>query len=47
MGYDEGENQIGTFSILQTIVDAVDIPVLATGGINVSRGVRAAFASRC
>ncbi|WP_411345397.1 NAD(P)H-dependent flavin oxidoreductase [Paenibacillus sp. WLX1005] len=47
-GYDEGgwipQNQIGTFSIIPTIADAVDIPVMATGGINDIRGVRAAFA---
>ncbi|GMA08671.1 diguanylate cyclase [Tetragenococcus halophilus subsp. flandriensis] len=47
-GYDEGgvlpQNQIGTFSIVPTIVDTVDIPVLAAGGINDIRGVRAAFA---
>ncbi|MCG7381369.1 nitronate monooxygenase [Paenibacillus sp. ACRRY] len=46
-GYDEGgwlpQNRIGTFSIVPTIVDAVSIPVLATGGINDVRGVRAAF----
>lgn len=47
-GYDEGgwipQNKIGTFSIVPTIVDAVHIPVMATGGINDIRGVRAAFA---
>lgn len=47
-GYDEGgwipQNQIGTFSIVPVIVDAVNIPVMATGGINDIRGVRAAFA---
>ncbi|WP_176586032.1 NAD(P)H-dependent flavin oxidoreductase [Priestia megaterium] len=47
-GYDEGgwipQNKIGTFSIVPTIVDSVDIPVIATGGINDIRGVRAAFA---
>ncbi|NHC43497.1 2-nitropropane dioxygenase [Bacillus sp. MM2020_1] len=47
-GYDEGgvipQRSIGTFSIVPTIVDAVDIPVMATGGINDIRGVRAAFA---
>lgn len=47
-GYDEGghipQRQIGTFSIVPAIVDAVDIPVLAAGGINDIRGVRAAFA---
>ncbi|MFJ7649170.1 NAD(P)H-dependent flavin oxidoreductase [Lysinibacillus sp. NPDC097279] len=47
-GYDEGgwipQKAIGTFSIVSTIVDAVNIPVLATGGINDIRAVRAAFA---
>lgn len=47
-GYDEGgiipQRSIGTFSIVPTIVDAVNIPVMATGGINDIRGVRAAFA---
>lgn len=47
-GYDEGgtipQNKIGTFSIVPAIVDAVRIPVMATGGINDIRGVRAAFA---
>lgn len=47
-GYDEGghipQRQIGTFSIVPAMVDAVDIPVLAAGGINDIRGVRAAFA---
>lgn len=47
-GYDEGgwlpQNQIGTLSIVPTIADAVDIPVMAAGGINDIRGVRAAFA---
>lgn len=47
-GYDEGghipQRQIGTFSIVPTIVDVVNIPVIAAGGINDIRGVRAAFA---
>lgn len=47
-GYDEGgwipQNHIGTFSIVPLIVDAVNIPVMAAGGINDLRGVRAAFA---
>ncbi|GAK42209.1 2-nitropropane dioxygenase NPD [Paenibacillus sp. TCA20] len=47
-GYDEGgwipQNKIGTFSIVPTIADAVTIPVMATGGINDIRGVRASFA---
>lgn len=47
-GYDEGghipQRSIGTFSIVPTIVDVVNIPVIAAGGINDVRGVRAAFA---
>lgn len=48
-GFDEGGTlpgaQIGTFSIVPLIVDAVkDIPVMAAGGIADIRGVRAAFA---
>lgn len=47
-GYDEGGSlppgKIGTFSIVPAIVDAVSIPVMAAGGINDIRGVRAAFA---
>ncbi|ACV75844.1 2-nitropropane dioxygenase NPD [Zymomonas mobilis subsp. mobilis NCIMB 11163] len=47
-GYDEGgmipTRAIGTFTIVPTMVDAVDIPVMATGGINDRRGVKAAFA---
>lgn len=47
-GFDEGGmlpgGQIGTFSIVPLIVDAVkDIPVMAAGGIADIRGVRAAF----
>ena len=47
-GFDEGgtvpERVIGTFSIVPMIVDAVNIPVMAAGGIGDVRGVRAAFA---
>lgn len=47
-GYDEAgtlpECRTGTFSIVPAIADAVDVPVLAAGGINDIRGVRAAFA---
>ena len=47
-GFDEGgtvpEQVIGTFSIVPMIADAIDIPVLAAGGIGDVRGVRAAFA---
>lgn len=47
-GYDEGgyipERALGTFTVVPTMVDAVSIPVMATGGINDKRGVKAAFA---
>lgn len=47
-GFDEGgmvpDRVIGTFSIVPQMVDAVDIPVMAAGGIADVRGVRAAFA---
>lgn len=47
-GYDEGgilpEDGLGTFTAVPMIVDAINIPVLAAGGINDNRGVKAAFA---
>ena len=47
-GYDAGgvlpSHHVGTFSIVPAIADAMTIPVLAAGGINDLRGVRAAFA---
>lgn len=47
-GYDEGgglpAKSVGTFTVVPTMVDSVNIPVLAAGGINDSRGVKAAFA---
>lgn len=47
-GHDEGgmlpDKHIGTFTIVPQIADAVSIPVIAAGGINDIRGVRAAFA---
>ena len=47
-GCDEGgwlpQNDMGTFTIVPIIVDAVKVPVIAAGGINDIRGVRAAFA---
>ena len=47
-GYDEGGHMpvrgLGTFTVVPTMVDAVSVPVMATGGINDRRGVRAAFA---
>ena len=41
---DEIDTQMGLFSLLPQIVDAVDVPVIAAGGIAEPRGVRAAFA---
>jgi nitronate monooxygenase len=35
---------VGLFSLLPTVVDAVNVPVVATGGIADARGVAAAFA---
>lgn len=46
-GFDEGgdlpNDYWGTFTVVPAIVDAVDIPVLAAGGIVDKRGVRAAM----
>ena len=38
------ESLIGLFSLLPQVADAVDVPVVAAGGIADARGVRAAFA---
>ena len=38
------ESLIGTFALVPQIVDAVDVPVIAAGGIGDRRGVAAAFA---
>ncbi|MEV7800232.1 DUF561 domain-containing protein [Microbacterium foliorum] len=38
------ESLIGTFSLVPQVVDAVDVPVIAAGGIADRRGVAAAFA---
>ncbi|ONI93113.1 2-nitropropane dioxygenase [Saccharothrix sp. ALI-22-I] len=38
------ESLVGTFSLVPQVVDAVDIPVVAAGGIADHRGVTAAFA---
>ena len=37
-------SQVGTFALLPQIVDAVDVPVIAAGGIADGRGIAAAFA---
>jgi nitronate monooxygenase len=36
--------QVGTLSLVPQVVDAVDVPVIAAGGITDARGVAAAFA---
>ncbi|WP_085368318.1 nitronate monooxygenase family protein [Leifsonia sp. NCR5] len=38
------ESLIGTFALIPQVVDAVDVPVIAAGGIADRRGVRAALA---
>lgn len=40
---DEIYSQVGTFALLPQIVDAVDVPVIAAGGISDGRGIAAAF----
>lgn len=41
---DNISSQAGTFALVPQVVDAVDIPVIATGGIADGRGIAAAFA---
>lgn len=41
---DAAASQVGTIALVPQIVDAVDVPVIAAGGIGDSRGVTAAFA---
>ncbi len=36
--------QVGTFALLPQVVDAVKVPVIATGGVSDGRGIAAAFA---
>lgn len=47
-GFDEGgdlpNNHWGTFTVVPAIVDVINIPVLAAGGITDNRGVKAAMA---
>jgi len=41
---DDLNSQMGTMALLPQIADAVDVPVIATGGIGDARGIAAAFA---
>ena len=41
---DDVAAQIGTFALVPQVVDAVDVPVIAAGGIADGRGIAAAFA---
>jgi nitronate monooxygenase len=41
---DDVASQIGTFALVPQIVDAVEVPVIAAGGIADGRGIAAAFA---
>ena len=41
---DDVASQVGTFALVPQIVDAVDVPVIAAGGIADGRGIAAAFA---
>lgn len=45
-GYDGGGHtgQVGTLTLLPAVIDAVDVPVLAAGGIGDGRGLAAALA---
>ncbi len=42
--HDEVDVQVGTMALVPQIVDAVNVPVIAAGGIGDPRGVAAAFA---
>ena len=37
-------SQVGTFALVPQVVDAVDVPVIAAGGVADARGIAAAFA---
>ena len=40
---EEIHSQVGTFALVPQVVDAVNLPVIAAGGIADARGIRAAF----
>jgi nitronate monooxygenase len=44
-GGGHGRNAVGTLPLLQAILDAVDLPVLAAGGISGARGLAAVLAA--
>jgi nitronate monooxygenase len=44
-GGGHGRNDVGTLPLLQAVLDAVQVPVLAAGGIGTARGVAAVLAA--
>src|SRR5947209_19977617 len=44
-GGGHGRNEVATLPLLQEVLDAVDVPVLAAGGIGTARGVAAVLAA--
>jgi len=44
-GGGHGRNDVGTLTLLQTVLDAVSIPVIAAGGIGSARGLAAVLAA--
>ena len=44
-GGGHGQPTIGTLPLLESVLDAVDVPVLAAGGITTGRGVAAVLAA--
>lgn len=44
-GGGHGRNDVGTLPLLQAVLDAVDVPVLAAGGIGTARGLAAVLAA--
>jgi nitronate monooxygenase len=44
-GGGHGRNEVATLPLLQAVLDAVDVPVLAAGGIGTGRGVAAVLAA--